>query len=136
MRCPIVNMILQASNPIATRRGQWYCRSSWSPLATPTTAGRDHTETISGLRNSDTSGSLGSRRILNPIHELKVNRIAAAPTRSSDPIVGKRITKCGPGRPVGPIAKKRRKMSAAARAKISAAQKARWAKVRASGKKK
>jgi hypothetical protein len=47
-----------------------------------------------------------------------------------------RTVKRGPGRPAGPIAKKRRKMSAKARAAISAAQKARWAKLRAGEKKK
>ena len=46
----------------------------------------------------------------------------------------KAVAKRGPGRPAGPMGQKRRKMSAAARAKISAAQKARWAKVRAAGK--
>jgi len=43
------------------------------------------------------------------------------------------------GRPAKPTAsgtRKRKRMSAAARAKISAAQKARWAKLRAAGKKK
>jgi hypothetical protein len=46
--------------------------------------------------------------------------------------------KRGPGRPrlnavvaVAPVKQKRRRLSAAARAKIAAAQKARWAKVRA-----
>ena len=48
----------------------------------------------------------------------------------------KNIIKRGPGRPARTIGKKRRKMSAAARAKISAAQKARWAKLRAGEKKK
>lgn len=50
--------------------------------------------------------------------------------------VGRTVTKRGPGRPAGPVAKKRRKMSAKARAAISAAQKARWAKLRAGEKKK
>ena len=50
--------------------------------------------------------------------------------------VGKTVTKRRPARPAGPMARKRRKMSAAARAKISAAQKARWAKLRAAGRKK
>ncbi len=44
------------------------------------------------------------------------------------------IVKRGPGRPVG-SGRKRRKMSAAARAKISAAQKLRWAKQKAGAKK-
>ena len=47
-----------------------------------------------------------------------------------------RTVKRGPGRPAGPVARKRRKMSAKARAAISAAQKARWAKLRAGEKKK
>jgi hypothetical protein len=46
------------------------------------------------------------------------------------------VTKRGPGKSAGPNARKRRKMSAKARAAISAAQKARWAKLRAAGKKK
>ena len=50
--------------------------------------------------------------------------------------VGRTVTRRGPGRPAGPIGKKRRTMSAKARAAISAAQKARWAKLRAAGKKK
>jgi hypothetical protein len=41
----------------------------------------------------------------------------------------------GPGRPKGSGVRKRRKMSAAARAKISAAQKARWAKQKAGERK-
>jgi ElaB/YqjD/DUF883 family membrane-anchored ribosome-binding protein len=45
-----------------------------------------------------------------------------------------RLQKRGPGRPKGSGKKKRRTMSAAARAAISAAQKARWAKQKA-GKK-
>jgi len=49
---------------------------------------------------------------------------------------GKTVTKRGLGRSAGPIAKKRRQMSAKARAAISAAQKARWAKLRAAGRKK
>ena len=47
----------------------------------------------------------------------------------------KSVAKRGPGRPA-PIARKRRKMSAKARAAISAAQKARWAKLRMDAKKK
>ena len=42
----------------------------------------------------------------------------------------------GPGRPPGSGRKKKRTMSAAARAAISRAQKARWAKLKAGGKKK
>jgi hypothetical protein len=42
----------------------------------------------------------------------------------------------GPGRPPGSGRKKKRTMSAAARAAISAAQKARWAKLKAGEKKK
>jgi hypothetical protein len=45
-----------------------------------------------------------------------------------------RVAKRGPGRPEG-SGRKRRTMSAEARAKISAAQKKRWAKVKASEKK-
>jgi hypothetical protein len=48
----------------------------------------------------------------------------------------KTVAKRGPGRPAAPIARKRRKMSAKARAAISAAQKARWAKLRVAAKKK
>ena len=48
---------------------------------------------------------------------------------------GRPAGKRGPGRPKGSGTKKRRKMSAAARAKISAAQKARWAKQKAGAKK-
>jgi ElaB/YqjD/DUF883 family membrane-anchored ribosome-binding protein len=44
------------------------------------------------------------------------------------------LAKRGPGRPVG-SGRKRRKMSAEARAKIAAAQRRRWAKVRAAQKK-
>jgi hypothetical protein len=50
--------------------------------------------------------------------------------------VGRTVTKRGSRRPAAPVARKRRKMSAKARAAISAAQKARWAKLRASQKKK
>jgi hypothetical protein len=46
---------------------------------------------------------------------------------------GGRTTKRGPGRPAGTV-RKRRAMSAEARARIAAAQKARWAKVRAQKK--
>jgi hypothetical protein len=46
---------------------------------------------------------------------------------------GVRTTKRGPGRPAGTVRKKRT-MSAEARARIAAAQKARWAKVRAEKK--
>jgi hypothetical protein len=47
---------------------------------------------------------------------------------------GRKTAERGPGRPVG-SGRRRRKMSAAARAKISAAQKRRWAKVKAEKKK-
>jgi hypothetical protein len=46
---------------------------------------------------------------------------------------GGRTTKRGPGRPAGTVRKKRT-MSAEGRARIAAAQKARWAKVRAQKK--
>ena len=48
--------------------------------------------------------------------------------------LGRPAGKRGPGRPEG-SGRKRRKMSAAARAKISAAQKKRWAKQKAAEKK-
>jgi hypothetical protein len=51
------------------------------------------------------------------------------------PPLGGGATKRGPGRPKG-SGKKKRTMSAAARAKISAAQKARWARQKAGEKKK
>jgi hypothetical protein len=51
------------------------------------------------------------------------------------PAGGTNVVKRGPGRPAGTGIRKRRKMSAAARAKISAAQKARWAKQKAGAKK-
>jgi hypothetical protein len=46
------------------------------------------------------------------------------------------ISKRGPGRPKGSGRKKKRTMSPEARAAIGAAQKARWAKLKAAGKKK
>lgn len=46
------------------------------------------------------------------------------------------VTRRGPGRPKGSGTRKRRTMSAEARKAISDAQKARWAKLRASGRKK
>jgi hypothetical protein len=46
------------------------------------------------------------------------------------------VAKRGPGRPKGPRRGGRRKMSAAARAKISAAQKLRWAKQKAAAARK
>jgi hypothetical protein len=49
------------------------------------------------------------------------------------PARGVRTAKRGPGRPAGTVRKKRT-MSAEARARIAAAQKARWAKVRAEKK--
>jgi hypothetical protein len=55
-----------------------------------------------------------------------VNRTAAG---------SKNAAKRGPGRPKGSGVKKRRTMSAKARAAISAAQKARWAKQKAAEKK-
>jgi len=45
------------------------------------------------------------------------------------------VAKRGPGRPKGSGRRGRRKMSAAARAKISAAQKLRWAKQKAASRK-
>lgn len=48
----------------------------------------------------------------------------------------KNVAKRGPGRPKGSGRRGRRKMSAAARAKISAAQKLRWAKQKAAASKK
>jgi hypothetical protein len=57
----------------------------------------------------------------------KAGRAAAAQVRA---------IKRGPGRPPGSGRKKKRTMSAAARAAISAAQKARWAKLKAGEKKK
>ena len=53
----------------------------------------------------------------------------AVPSRRGRP-PGSGTSKRGPGRPKG-SGRKRRKMSAAARAKISAAQKARWARQKA-----
>ncbi len=53
----------------------------------------------------------------------------AVPDRRGRP-PGSGTSKRGPGRPKG-SGRKRRKMSAAARAKISAAQKARWARQKA-----
>jgi hypothetical protein len=50
------------------------------------------------------------------------------------PAGSKNAAKRGPGRPKGTAKRGRRKMSAAARAKISAAQKARWAKQKAEKK--
>lgn len=47
----------------------------------------------------------------------------------------KTLAKRRPFKPAGTVGKKRRKMSAKARAAISAAQKARWAKLRAGQKK-
>ncbi len=48
------------------------------------------------------------------------------------PARGVRTIKRGPGRPAGTVRKKKKRtMSAEARARIAAAQKARWAKVRA-----
>ena len=56
--------------------------------------------------------------------------------RRGRPAGTKSVTRRGPSRPAEPVGKKRRKMSAKARAAISAAQKARWAKLRAGEKKK
>ena len=56
--------------------------------------------------------------------------------RRGRPAGSKNAAKRGPGRPKGAVRPGRRKMSAAARARISAAQKARWAKHRAENKKK
>jgi len=55
--------------------------------------------------------------------------------RKGRPAGSKTISKRDPVKPAATIAKKRRKMSAKARAAISAAQKARWAKLRAGEKK-
>jgi hypothetical protein len=43
-------------------------------------------------------------------------------------LTGVSVTKRGPGRPAGAASKTRRVLSPAARAKIAAAQRARWAK--------
>jgi hypothetical protein len=59
----------------------------------------------------------------------------AAVARRGRPAGSKNAVKRGPGRPAGSGTKKRRKMSAKARAAISAAQKARWAKQKAADKK-
>ena len=56
--------------------------------------------------------------------------------RRGRPAGTRSVTKRGPSRPAEPGGKKRRKMSAKARAAISAAQKARWAKLKAGEKKK
>jgi len=58
----------------------------------------------------------------------------AAASRRGRPAGSKNAVKRGPGRPAGTGTKKRRKMSAKARAAISAAQKARWAKQKAAKK--
>jgi hypothetical protein len=51
--------------------------------------------------------------------------------RRGRPAGSRNVAKRGPGRPKGSGKRGRRKMSAAARAKISAAQKLRWAKQKA-----
>jgi hypothetical protein len=55
--------------------------------------------------------------------------------RRGRPAGSKSAAKRGPGRPKGTVKRGRRKMSADARARISAAQKARWAKQKAREKK-
>jgi hypothetical protein len=74
-------------------------------------------------------------RIVSEI-DAEIARLEEAKLLLSGGTPGKR----GPGRPrktagASTPAKKRRKLSAAARAKISAAQKARWAKVKKMGAK-
>jgi hypothetical protein len=56
--------------------------------------------------------------------------------RRGRPAGSRNVAKRGPGRPKGSGRRGRRKMSAAARAKISAAQKLRWAKQKAAASRK
>jgi hypothetical protein len=55
--------------------------------------------------------------------------------RRGRPVGSRNGAKHGPGRPKGSARRGRRKLSAAARAKISAAQKLRWAKQKAASRK-
>jgi hypothetical protein len=84
-------------------------------------------KTLEGIRDTATRllGDLGHQ--------------AARAVRRGRPVGSKNAATHGPGRPKGSgkagAPRKRRKMSAAARAKISAAQKKRWAKQKAEDKK-
>jgi len=69
------------------------------------------------------------------LSDLGHNVAETAFPRRGRPAGSKGAAKRGPGRPKGTAKRGRRKMSADARARISAAQKARWAKQKASEKK-
>jgi hypothetical protein len=86
---------------------------------------------IAGLRRAEQQleKQLGSVRAA--ISSLQLGGAVSA-RRGRPPGTGKR----GPGRPKGSGKKKRKPMSAEAKAKIAAAQKARWAKQKAGDKKK
>ena len=81
-------------------------------------------KTLQGIRDTATS-------LLQQLGQDAVTVVRRA-RRGRPPGGGKRR---GPGRPAGTGTRKRRKMSAEARAKISAAQKKRWAKQKAAEKK-
>ena len=100
-----------------------------------------------GRARSKAEGWLGQRQAIvkqltqlrdeatNLLNQLGHQAAAAGRRgRRAASIVVAGLQKRGPGRPKGPGKKKRRTMSAEARAAISAAQKARWAKQKA-GKK-
>jgi hypothetical protein len=94
-----------------------------------------------GTARSKAEGWLGQRQaIVKQLTQLRdeasklltqLGHGAERVIRRGRPAGSKNVVKRGPGRPKGSGARKRRKMSAAARAKISAAQKARWAKQKA-----
>jgi hypothetical protein len=96
---------------------------------------------ILGTARSKAEGWLGQRQaIVKQLTQLRdeasklltqLGHGAGRVIRRGRPVGSKNVAKRGPGRPKGSGMRKRRKMSAAARAKISAAQKARWAKQKA-----
>ena len=95
-----------------------------------------------GSARSRAEGWLGQRKqIASHLEEIRdtaahllteLGHEAQAAVRRGRRAVG--LVKRGPGRPVG-SGRKRRKMSAEARAKIAAAQRRRWARVKAAEKK-
>ena len=84
-------------------------------------------DVISGLRHEEEQLGAQLSKIRAAISALSSNIVYVATGRGGP-------TRRGPGRPKGASVRKRRTLSAKARAAISAAQKKRWAKVRAAKK--